>query len=120
MDWLDGTLIVAGVVLLLALIKSSSFNITEYLKLRDRRRERRFMERCPHGAIHVTNDPFEIYVESWFFSPPGTMLYLCKRCSMAVHGEQAKFAQEQLSLRAIQAAKEAGISTEGWTIKEMP
>lgn len=119
MDWTHGLLIMLLLAVILALIKSSSFNVIDYLKWKDERREKKFVETCPHGTIHVNPDSVEICIESWFFSPPGAILYLCKRCGAEAYEAQVRFVQEQLARRAMRAAEKAGISTEGWTLKEM-
>lgn len=117
MDWIVGTAILVGLALILAIVKSLSINIAEIMKHRDAVKQRKARENCPHGRIHVLENPFRLYVESWFHSPSGTHMYFCKRCGMAVFRAQADFAQNELIRSVMEdASRKFDVPMSAWSV----
>ena len=106
MDWIIWLLVVFVFSLGIALIKSFSINIPEVLKWLDDRRTRKIQEDCPHGRVLVLENPFRIKVESWFFTPSGTTMFFCRRCSIQVYEDQADFVIQQMAERVKRDASE--------------
>lgn len=117
MDYFVWFLIALVIALAFALVKSSSIQIPELLEWREKRKREKFQENCPHGRVEVQTEPFQIYVESWFHTVPGTIMYFCKRCSLEVFEAQADFVRDEMAKDAIRiASKKTNIPESSWRI----
>lgn len=78
--------VILGVVGILSL--RVRFDINEWVRERRQNKIERLRAMCPHAepAFDENGDPA---IASLFSSPPGTVSYLCGRCGIVVHSEDA-------------------------------
>lgn len=89
MDWLDWSFwqwlgaALALVVAAIGIKVAVSFDINRFLEGQRKRKERRLQALCPHTEL-TFGQSGEIFVESQFNSPPGTLAFYCNWCGIIV------------------------------------
>jgi hypothetical protein len=77
------SLIIAGLLAIIAIKITFSFDINEYLKRRDEKLMGKVRNNCTHAGIEKIGD--EIGIRSTFISPFGTAKWVCQRCGLTLY-----------------------------------
>lgn len=78
-------LVIIFTLAIIAILKFGiNFNLNEYLESRKRRHLLLARKCCPHmGLVPRANNQVEI--KSWFYSPSGTLDWVCSKCGQVIH-----------------------------------
>jgi hypothetical protein len=59
------------------------FDLNNFLERRDQKLRSRIQQQCPH--LSLKSEEKGIRFESFFYSPPGTIAWICKRCNFITY-----------------------------------
>ena len=59
------------------------FDLNNFLERRDKKLKSRIQQQCPH--LLLKSEEKGIRFESFFYSPPGTISWICKRCNFVTY-----------------------------------
>lgn len=89
--WWQWLILLLGIVLAFFVIKISvTLNINELLAARLKRRNIQLQNACPHLTI-MPNENRQLLVTDHFYSPPGSIMYICNRCQLQTYDPDAQF-----------------------------
>ena len=77
--FLFGLAIVGTITIRLAI----KFDLNKFLERRDKKLTSQIQQCCPHLLLNSEEGGFRF--ESFFYSPPGTITWICKRCNFITY-----------------------------------
>lgn len=86
MSWAWWQVIVAIVVAVLTIRVAATFNVTEWLENRHKRRKEALRVLCPHATVVWVDRNGRLEVRCLIVSPAGTLQAQCQRCGTVFSG----------------------------------
>ena len=89
--WWQWLILLLGMVLAIFVIKISvTLNLNEFLAVRLKRKNIQLQNSCTHLTI-VPGENNQLLVTDHFYSPPGTIIYVCSRCQLQTYNPDLQF-----------------------------